>query len=123
MVHFEQFDILDPESNPEVGPFDIIVSNPPYVTQADKQRMKENVLKHEPQLALFVEGSDPLLFYNAIVYYADENLNPGGRIYFEINEKYGEEVLELMKKKGYHGVALHEDVFGKERFVSAVKGF
>jgi release factor glutamine methyltransferase len=121
MVHFGQFDILDPESNTGLGSFDVIVSNPPYVTKEDKQLMKENVLKHEPQMALFVEGNDPLLYYNAIMYLADESLNPGGRIYFEINEKYGERVAELMKKNGFGSVETHQDVFGKERFVSGVK--
>jgi release factor glutamine methyltransferase len=121
MVHFEQFDILDPESNPELGSFDIIVSNPPYVTMEDKQLMKEHVLKHEPHLALFVEGSDPLLFYKAILYFAHEHHSAGGRIYFEINEKYGEGVSNLMKKHGYSAVEIHADVFDKPRFVSGIK--
>lgn len=121
MVHFEEFDILDPDTYNDKGTFDVIVSNPPYVTKDDKKQMKENVLKHEPQEALFVEGSDPLLFYKAILYFAGEHLKPNGRIYFEINEKYGEPVQSLLKKNGFAAVELHQDIFGKDRFVSGKK--
>lgn len=121
MVEFKEFNILDPEAGEELGLFDILVSNPPYVTQDDKKLMKENVLKHEPHLALFVPENDPLLFYNAILYFSDEQLKPGGRIYFEINESFGKEVLQLLVKKQFEKIQLHKDIFGKDRFVSGVK--
>lgn len=121
MVHFEEFNILDPDNGKDPGEFDVIVSNPPYVTEDDKKLMKENVLKYEPHEALFVPGKDPLLFYKAILYFAGEHLITDGRIYLEINEKYGEQVQSLLEKNGYGGVAIHEDIFGKDRFVSGVK--
>jgi release factor glutamine methyltransferase len=120
-VDFREFNILDPGSAEDPDQFDLIVSNPPYVTQDDKKLMKENVLKHEPHLALFVPENDPLLFYKAILYFSDEGIKPGGRIYFEINELLGEEVLELLVRSGFENNALHKDVFGKNRFVSGVK--
>ena len=122
MVHFEEFNILDPDNGKDPGEFDVIVSNPPYVTEEDKNLMKENVLKWEPHEALFVHGNDPLLFYKAILYFAGEHLVADGRIYLEINERYGEQVRALLKKNGYGGVVLHQDIFGKERFVGGVKG-
>lgn len=122
MVEFKEFNILDPEAGDDLGLFDILVSNPPYVTQNDKNLMKENVLKHEPHLALFVPENDPLLFYKAIIYFSDEKLKPGGRIYFEINESFGKEVLELLVKNGFEKAQLHKDIFTKDRFVSGVKG-
>ncbi len=121
MVHFTEFDILDPHDGDDLGQFDVIVSNPPYVTQADKALMHENVLKYEPHEALFVPADDPLLFYNAILYYAGEHLVNGGRIYFEINEGFGKEVSGLLENSNYHTVELIKDIHGKERFVSGRK--
>lgn len=121
MVHFKEFNILDPDAGEDIGEFDVIVSNPPYVTEADKSQMKENVLKYEPHEALFVTDNDPLLFYMAILYFAGELLIPGGRIYLEINEKFGQEVLQTLKKNGYQLVKIHQDIHGKDRFVSGIK--
>jgi len=120
-VSFTLFDILNPDSGEDLGNFDILVSNPPYVTKDDKKHMKENVMQHEPHLALFVEGDDPLLFYHAILYFALDHLRPGGRIYFEINEAFGSDVTDLLKKSGFKQVELHKDIFSKDRFVSALK--
>jgi release factor glutamine methyltransferase len=121
MVHFHEMNILDPESYDQLGNFDVIVSNPPYVTESEKELMAANVLKYEPHHALFVADSDPLLFYNAILYFADEKLVQGGRVYFEINEKYGTEVKSLLEKSGFDQVVIHKDIHGKNRFVTAVK--
>ena len=121
MVAVKKFDILDPDGEETLGQFDIVVSNPPYVTREDKKLMKENVLKHEPHLALFVTENDPLLFYKAILYFADEGLKPRGRIYFEINELFGAAVKKLLTKNGYEKAHLYKDIFGKDRFVSGVK--
>jgi len=122
MVNFERFNILNPDDGDDLGQFDIIVSNPPYVTKEDKRLMQKNVLKHEPHAALFVEGEDPLLFYKAILYFADEHLHADGRIYFEINEKYGKEVATLLENGNYQSVELIKDIHGKDRFISGVKG-
>lgn len=119
LLHFLQFNILDPKPVPDFEELDIIVSNPPYVTQAEKSLMKENVLRYEPHEALFVED-DPLLFYKAISYFASDHLKKGGRVYFEINEKYGKEVCDLMLRNSF-GALLHKDLYGKDRFVSATK--
>jgi release factor glutamine methyltransferase len=120
MVHFEQFDILEPHIGEDLGQFDVIVSNPPYVMEADKNQMRENVLKYEPHDALFVTGNDPLSYYRAILYFAGEHLIEKGRLYLEINEKYGNEVADLLKKNEYRA-KLYQDVFEKNRFVSGVK--
>lgn len=121
MVSFKEFNILNPDSGYDLGQFDIIVSNPPYVTEEDKKLMQENVLKHEPHKALFVEDGNPLLFYKAILYFAGEHLFRGGRIYFEINEKYGKEVAGLLSISSYASVLLSKDIHGKDRFVSGRK--
>jgi release factor glutamine methyltransferase len=121
MVQFEEFDILDPEGSDHLGVFDVIVSNPPYVTEEDKLLMKENVLEHEPPEALFVPGDDPLLFYKAIRYFAGERLASGGRIYFEINEKYGRQAATLFMDEGYLSTMILRDITGKDRFLFTVK--
>ena len=119
LLHFLQLDILDPKPVPDFEELDIIVSNPPYVTLAEKALMKKNVLRYEPHEALFVDD-DPLLFYKAIVYFAVDHLKPKGRIYFEINEKYGKEVCDLLTRNRFKS-ELHKDIHGKDRFVSAIK--
>lgn len=107
-------DILldDPE-----GQWDVIVSNPPYVLESEKSQMRENVLRYEPELALFVPDADPLRFYTRIVTYATNHLKPGGVLYFEINEAFGAEVVELMENHNFIGVELRKDIFDKDRFV------
>ena len=83
--------------------------------------MDANVLEYEPHLALFVPNNDPLLFYRAIGLYALEHLTPSGRLYFEINEAYPTETASLLAEMGYRQVVVHQDNFGKSRFVSALK--
>lgn len=102
-------------------PFDLIVSNPPYVTEAESALMQENVLKYEPHTALFVPDADPLLFYKAIVGFAHKHLNKNGHLYFEINERLGAEMSGLLKKNKYQEIQIHRDFYGKERSISAVK--
>ncbi|MCL2416464.1 MAG: peptide chain release factor N(5)-glutamine methyltransferase [Bacteroidales bacterium] len=98
--------------------FDLIVSNPPYVVlHSEKSQMKENVLSYEPHEALFVDDNDPLIFYSAIANIAKKHLNPDGKLYLEINEKFGREVAELLKNNGFLDVEIDRDFFGKERFV------
>ncbi|MCF8357629.1 MAG: peptide chain release factor N(5)-glutamine methyltransferase [Prolixibacteraceae bacterium] len=98
--------------------FNVIVSNPPYITEKEKGLMEKNVLEFEPHGALFVPDEDPLLFYNAILKHSTGLLNENGQLYFEINEAYGEIVQELCRSFGYKAQIV-KDINGKDRFVSA----
>ncbi|WP_421875024.1 peptide chain release factor N(5)-glutamine methyltransferase [Marinoscillum sp.] len=115
-VTFQQMDALDITSD---NKFDVIVSNPPYIPNADKQEMHANVLDHEPGLALFVEDADPLVFYRKIAEFAQTNLNPNGKIYFEIHERFGTETKELLESLGYQKVIVLKDLNGKDRMIKA----
>jgi len=97
--------------------FDIIVSNPPYVTESEKELMLENVLDYEPNLALFVSDHDPLIFYRRISKFAKDFLVEGGKLYFEINEKFGEEVAETCLRAGFGESKIVKDLNNKDRFV------
>jgi len=99
---------------------DLIVSNPPYVMDQEKQRMKENVLDYEPPLALFVPDNDPLIFYNAIAEKAKKSLKKGGVLFFEINEQFGKETLLLFQHYGYSEAKIYKDLNDKQRFASAI---
>ncbi|WP_372755971.1 class I SAM-dependent methyltransferase, partial [Labilibaculum sp.] len=101
--------------------FDIIVSNPPYVTEAEKMLMEKNVLDHEPHTALFVSDDDPLLFYRNIANFALSNLKKDGKLYFEINESLGKEMVTLLEQKQFRQVRLIQDINGKNRIISALK--
>ncbi|MBQ0056327.1 MAG: peptide chain release factor N(5)-glutamine methyltransferase [Bacteroidales bacterium] len=97
--------------------FDIIVSNPPYVCDREKVNMSDNVLNHEPHLALFVPDSDPLLFYRTIAQFAQNHLRSGGSLYFEINAAYGPQTCQMLKDMGFDNVELRQDVTGRDRMV------
>ena len=99
--------------------FDIIVSNPPYVLSSEKQTMSKNVLGYEPHLALFVEDTDPLLFYKSIIDFAEIKLEKNGKLFFEINETMAHEVKELLLKHNFKGVEIRKDLNGKERMIKA----
>jgi release factor glutamine methyltransferase len=120
-IDFRQMDILNWDSFPSLGKFDLVVSNPPYVTESDKMHMQKNVLDYEPYQALFVSDENPLLFFKAILEFCMLHLRSGGRIYFEINELQGENVLQLCSNYGFQHGKLHTDIHGKCRFVAAVK--
>ena len=118
-INFIENDILkicDSELD-SANKFDIIVSNPPYVRQLEKQQMQDNVLNHEPHLALFVDDENPLIFYRAITQFATKNLNPNGELYFEINEYLGKEMMSLLEEFGFKDIQLKQDLFGKDRMV------
>ncbi|MBF91004.1 MAG: protein-(glutamine-N5) methyltransferase, release factor-specific [Flavobacteriales bacterium] len=100
--------------------FDVIVSNPPYVLESDKKLMHTNVLKHEPHTALFVLDKEPLVFYNSITDFAQNHLNETGKLFFEIHEKKGDELLQMLQEKGFSKLELRKDMQGKERMVKAV---
>jgi release factor glutamine methyltransferase len=116
-VSFLKCDILN--EMPNVRELDILVSNPPYVPEGEKSEMHRNVLDFEPELALFVPDLDPLLFYRVIGEKGKQLLKPGGKLYFEIHEKFGSGVAELLTRLGYQEVKVIKDLNGKERIASA----
>lgn len=99
--------------------FDVIVSNPPYVRELEKDEIKKNVLDNEPHLALFVEDTDALLFYREISKYALNHLKEGGTLYFEINQYLGKETLALIKELSFTQVELRKDLLGNDRMIKA----
>jgi release factor glutamine methyltransferase len=114
-VNFQVFDILNKKHWQELGQFDVIVSNPPYIPNKEKALMHRNVLDHEPQLALFVEDDQPLIFYETIAEFAQAHLNKNGVLYFEINEFSGKATIEVLKKLNYKNVQLIQDMSGRDR--------
>jgi len=102
--------------------FDIIVSNPPYVREQEKELMKANVLDNEPHLALFVKDEDPLIFYEAITKYASNNLTREGQLFFEINEYLGNAMIDLLKNNNFNNIELKQDIFKKDRMIKGIKG-
>ncbi len=119
-IDFRQVDILH-DAPADAPVFDAIVSNPPYVTDSERASMEANVLDYEPALALFVPDDDPLLFYRAIADFAWTHLSIGGRLFFEINHRFGAEIVMMLRHKGFANCAVQHDAFGKERFVVAQK--
>jgi len=108
--------------NPSVLPkVDIIVSNPPYVRDSEKKYMKKNVLDFEPHKALFVPDRDPLKYYRAILNLADHILNPGGSVYFEINEVMGKQICDMLELHKFLGIKIIKDINGKDRIAKAKK--
>lgn len=114
-VRFEHQDALSAPDDEER--WDVIVSNPPYICDRERADMSDNVLSYEPELALFVPDSDPLLFYRAIARYASKALKPGGRLLFETNTAYAHEVAQVMADKGFTAIEVRNDCFGKPRMV------
>ena len=101
--------------------FDIIVSNPPYVRNLEKEEIRKNVLAYEPHLALFVEDDDALLFYRKIAQLAQKNLSENGKLYFEINQYLGKETVDLLQNLGFQNIELIKDVYGNDRMISCKK--
>lgn len=112
-VRFEHQDALSAPDDEER--WDVIVSNPPYICDRERADMSDNVLSYEPELALFVPDSDPLLFYRAIAHYASKALKPGGRLLFETNTAYAHEVAQAMADEGFTAIEVRNDCFGKPR--------
>lgn len=105
---------------PNLGPFDVIVSNPPYVPLRDQGEMHANVLNFEPHLALFVPDEDPLVFYRAIGVWGQQLLKRGGKLYLEIYENLADELVQLLGLQGYKLLRVHQDLNGKNRMLSAI---
>jgi release factor glutamine methyltransferase len=118
-IDFIPIDFLDEDQRKQLPHVDIIVSNPPYVPESDKNEMRKNVLDFEPHLALFVLGNDALIFYDAIADFGKDKLNDGGKIYLEIHEGLGEQVKKLFQSKGYSSVQIKKDLQGKDRMIKA----
>ncbi len=124
-VNFIQANILELEDLSKLpssiihhpSSYNIIVSNPPYVRNLEKQEIKKNVLDYEPHLALFVEDTDTLLFYRKIAQLAIENLTPNGLLFFEINQYLGKETVELLENFGFKDIELKKDMFGNDRMI------
>ena len=114
-VRFEHQDALNAPD--DEARWDVIVSNPPYICDRERADMSDNVLSYEPELALFVPDSDPLLFYRAIARYASKALKPGGRLLFETNTAYVHEVAQAMADEGFTAIEVRNDCFGKPRMV------
>lgn len=101
--------------------YDVIVSNPPYVRNLEKQEIKNNVLEYEPHLALFVADDDALIFYRKIGELALKSLRPNGKLFFEINQYLGKETVDLLKDLGFQNVELRKDIYGNDRMILALK--
>lgn len=99
--------------------YDIVVSNPPYVTESEKESMEPNVLNYEPHEALFVSDADPLVFYRRIADIANDALRKGGRLYFEINPLFSFRLKQMLESKGFKDVRIIRDIHGKDRFAAA----
>ena len=118
-VLFRKQNVL--EVVPSSSCYDVIVSNPPYITEKEKVDMEANVLDWEPSIALFVPDTDPLLFYRKIAELGLEMLVAGGALYFEINRAYGEMMKTMLEDMGYNNVELRKDMFGNDRMIKAIK--
>ena len=116
-VRLFESDMLSPQPS---ATYDIIVSNPPYICWSEREAMDSNVKDYEPGQALFVPDNDPLLFYKAIAPYAARSLERGGRLYLEINRRFGNEVKRLLEDNGFNEVRIIDDAYGNPRFAAAV---
>ena len=116
-VHFILQNIL--ETTDLLESYDVIVSNPPYVRNLEKQEIKNNVLEYEPHLALFVADDDALIFYRKIGTLALKSLRPNGKLFFEINQYLGKETVDLLNDLGFQNVELRKDIYGNDRMILA----
>ena len=120
-LHFNViFELADALNTPlDHERWDVIVSNPPYICNKERARIEANVLDHEPHTALFVPDDSPLLFYSAIAQYGLTALKTGGRLYFEINPLYAQELAEMLSMMSYHDIEIKIDQYGKQRMIKA----
>ncbi|MFP4469937.1 MAG: peptide chain release factor N(5)-glutamine methyltransferase [Bacteroidales bacterium] len=118
-LNLVQADITDVSAMYQLPQFEVIVSNPPYVTHAEKSAMRKNVLDFEPGQALFVEDNDPLIFYRDIAALASQRLKPDGMLFLEINERFGRQTQDLLRQSGFKHTQLRKDLSGKDRMIRA----
>ena len=119
-VAFEKRDILDTSLSTSQT-WDVIVSNPPYIMPSERDGMEENVLGHEPGLALFAPTDNPILFYQRIGDYAVHSLKSGGCLYFELNPLTADDVADDLRQRGFKDIEIRQDQYGKNRFLKAMK--
>lgn len=120
-INFIEADILNLTQHSLLSTrYSVIISNPPYVTLEDKKQMHTNVTDFEPHSALFVPENDPLIFYKAIADFAAKHLEKDGLLFFEINESYGEQTVELLNGKLFNNIELRKDMSGKLRMIKAL---
>lgn len=120
-VKLKKVDVLSNlNDNHNLNSFDVIVSNPPYICEEEKKEMEKHVLEHEPKLALFVPNNDPLLFYRRIAELGRSLLAKGGKLFFEINRRFGEDVVRMLEEMNYQEIELRQDQFGNDRMVKAI---
>jgi release factor glutamine methyltransferase len=120
-IVFIHADILDQNQWEQLPEYDVIISNPPYVTHAEKSYMLPNVINFEPHIALFVPDEDPLLYFRYILLFAKTRLRDGGTLWFEINEAYADELKQLSLDQGFKDVNIIFDIHGKSRFLHSRK--
>jgi len=118
-INFHLLNILDKNLWRQLPKFDIIVSNPPYVTQGEASSMQKNVLQYEPHLALFVDDEDAMKFYKVIAEFGLKHLNENGQLFFEINEMMGKQICDLLNQYRYLNIELKKDLQNKDRMIKA----
>lgn len=118
---FIKADVLDTDNIPDIGTFDVIVSNPPYIMDSEKSAMRTNVLDFEPSIALFVPDDDPLVFYRAIAKWSDKLMNPDAKGITEINETLGKETFDVFMEMHFADCKLIKDFYDKNRFIFYAK--
>lgn len=114
------FELSDVFNFSDTKKYDLIVSNPPYVLESEKKLMDKNVLDYEPHNALFVSDNDPLIYYKEIAKIATNNLNKNGLLFFEINEKYSKQIIELLSNLNFVDIELKKDINGRDRIIKSV---
>ncbi|HJV20479.1 MAG TPA: peptide chain release factor N(5)-glutamine methyltransferase [Sediminibacterium sp.] len=119
-VDFIEMDFLTPANREQLGQTDLIVSNPPYIKASERESMHKNVVEFEPATALFVPDQDALIFYKAIRNFSETHLTPNGKIYLEINQQLGKDVLQLFNN-GHFSAVLQKDLQGNDRMIRAVR--
>jgi release factor glutamine methyltransferase len=120
-VTFRKQNILAGQPDPELNNMDIIVSNPPYIPESEKNSMRRNVTQYEPHDALFVPDHDPMVFYRQIAIFSQTHLNRGGTIYFEIHENFAHLCRDLADQQGFSELSIRRDLNGKERMLRCRK--
>lgn len=120
-IHFVNDNIIAPTQTDHLPEFDVIVSNPPYVRESEKNQIKPNVLNYEPHHALFISDDDPLVFYKSIIRFCEIKLKKNGFLYFEINRAFGTQIHELLNNSGFSEIILKKDLSGNDRMFYARK--
>jgi release factor glutamine methyltransferase len=118
-IDFIRMDILKAQQLP--SQYEVIVSNPPYVRNLEKDKMQDNVLNFEPASALFVSDEDPLVFYKKIASLANKHLKIHGLLYFEINEYFSRDMVLMLNEFNFKDITVKKDFFGKERMIKCTK--